>query len=222
MTQYTAHPSAIIDLTAQIGAGTMIGANVVIGPDTIIGVECDIQAQAVIGANPFTKAGQDRPLQAIVIGDRCRIGVGAVIQNGIVRQTTIGVGCWINNLCNIGHDVQLGDRVVMGLSSSISGHSTIGAEVRIGPGCTLNNRSDVGARAVVGIGSLVLHPVAAGTTVMGRPAEERSAHLAQARALRVAAGQDQTSRQITRGQGSRLRRLATHWGRRLWWRILKR
>ena len=87
---------------------------------------------------------------------------------------------------------------MLGLSSTVPGHSNVGDRGRIGPGSTSTNRSEVGADAIIGIGSLVLHPIAAGTTVPGIPAELRLS-LDNARRFRELSKDKRSHRKITGG-----------------------
>lgn len=187
---------------AQIGAGTEIGAFVFVGPNVRIGENCLIESGACLGALPFSKSHHGTAadeLEPIIVGDNCRIGSNSVVQYGVERPTFFEEQVWINHSCSIGHDVQVGARTLVGLMSSISGHSTIGRDVRIGPGSTLNNRSVVGERATIGIGSLVLHEIAADATVLGRPAVDRAEYLAEQKHLRSLSGNIRESRPITGG-----------------------
>ena len=104
----------------------------------------------------------------------------------------------IRDRCNIGHDVQLGENVTVGLATSISGHSNIGDNVKIGPGCTLNNRSNVADNSTIGIGSLLLHKVHPGVVVLGRPAVPRDEYLSREKKLRSILGDIRSSRKITK------------------------
>ena len=221
MNKTTIHPSAQIHPDAVIGDGTTVGANVVIGADVVIGCNCWISAGAVIGARPYVLSKEDGALFPIEIADDVLIGSNATVQYGISRPTRIGRGSWINHTCAVGHDVWFGEDVRLGLSSTVSGHSSIGDRVKIGPGSTLTNRSEVGADAQIGIGSLVLHPVEVGSTVMGRPAEPRADHLEAARRLREMLGMERAERRIT-GGGKRYARFVPRRLKYLIKRILRK
>jgi UDP-3-O-[3-hydroxymyristoyl] glucosamine N-acyltransferase len=198
------HPSAQVHSEAVIGPRTTIDACVVIGPNVTIGEDCTICSGAVIGAPPFANAKGS--LFDIEIGSGTLIGCNTTIQYGVSRSTKIGQKCWVNHGCCLGHDIQIGNDVQLGLSTTISGHSEVGDGVKIGPGCTLTNRSQVGDRATIGIGSLVLHPVRPGTTVLGRPAEPRDQYLKATHSLRELLDIERPSSRIT-GGGNRIFRM---------------
>ncbi len=195
-------PSAVVHPSAKIGPGTFIGAKAVIGANVQIGAGCKIQAGSIIGAAPFVTPPPET-LFPVIIEDGAEIGSLCSVQFGAKGPTRIGAGSRINHHCAIGHDVDMGAGVQVGLMTTISGHSEIGERARIGPGCNLTNRSVIGHDAIVGIGSLVLHPVDGGTTVMGRPAELRDRQVAASRRLRELLDMERPSRRVT-GHGNRL------------------
>ena len=77
------HPSAVIDASAQIGAGAAIGPFVVIGADVVIGVRARIASHVSIAAH--ARIGDDALiLQGVRIGARVRIGQRAIFQPNCV------------------------------------------------------------------------------------------------------------------------------------------
>lgn len=122
-----------------VGDGTVIGKNciiypgVVIYPGMIIGDNVIIHANAVIGSDGFGNAPQpDGTWQKIehmgnvIIGDDCEIGAGTTIDRAEFESTVIGKGVKIDNLCQIAHNVEIGDNTVMAAQCGIAGSSKIG------------------------------------------------------------------------------------------------
>jgi len=90
-----------------------------------------------------------------------------------------GAGVVIGETSEIGDDVVLYQGVVLGGTSmeKKKRHPTIGHNVVIGAGAILLGGIEVGEGAKVGAGSVVVHPVPIGTTVVGipaRPVEKRT------------------------------------------------
>ena len=165
------HPKAIIDPQAKIHNSSIISAYVVILGKVKIHENCHIGEFTKIGSLPVV----DNKINKTIINDveikkGSVIGSNVVIQAGATKTTKIGRNCRINHNSSIGHDVEIGDDCFIGLNNSISGYSKIGNNVKSGPGCTFNNRSSVGNNSVIGIGSLVLHPIQDNQVVIGRPA----------------------------------------------------
>ncbi len=133
------HSSAVIDETAQIGAGCQIDAGVVVGKNVKIGRQCHLRANAVIG-------------DGVEMGDGCIIG-----ENASVLFTKMGHKVYIYPGARIGQDgfgfamspergpmkvPQLG-RVLIGNDVEIGANTTVdrGAmgDTIIGDGCRIDN-----------------------------------------------------------------------------------
>lgn len=175
MNNFKIHPKAYVAENVTLGDDVRILANAVVNSHVKIGKGSIISEGAVIGAFPYADIGNNG-LFSVNIGENTFIGCNVVIQNGVERNTLIGNNCWINHLCNIGHDVIIADDVKIGLSSSVSGFTEIQDNVSIGPGCTLNNRSFVGYSSKIGIGSLLMHHLQPNVTAIGRPAIDINLH----------------------------------------------
>ena len=155
------HPSAIVHDTAYVF------------PDCIVGKNSRIQAGAKIGTLGLTmiERGKRRPAEGIVIIEEgVEIGPNTVVHRGEKGNTIIRKFTFIGALCNIGHDVEIGEYCEIGPLSLLSGHVKVGDWVRIAPGVTVDNRIKIGEKAFLGEGSLVRHDVPPGKTVVGRPA----------------------------------------------------
>lgn len=204
----------VIEEDCQLGDNVTIEEFVVLKTGTIIGHNCHIHAGAKIGAPAFDFKSSTGPRKRthqkglIIIGNNVDIGFNTVIQRGVEGNTIIGENTYINNLCNIGHDVQIGKGCTIGLGTRMSGYTEIGEAARIAPGVTIMNRVKIGRDAFVGIGSLVLHDVGNGAKVTGRPAIELAKHKAERKALKKVLGLDPNTQAI-----------ATK--KRLWQRIVK-
>lgn len=169
-------PGAVIGAGAEIGDRVRIGANAVIGPGVAIGHDCEIGANAsishayvgdgvtilpgaAIGQPGFGFASSARghvkipQLGRVIIQDGVEIGAATTIDRGALGDTVIGEGAKIDNLVQIGHNVQVGRHVILVSQVGIAGSSTIGDfavlggqvgiadHVTIGPGARLAARS---------------------------------------------------------------------------------
>lgn len=106
----------------------------------------------------------------VTIGDNVDISAGTVIQCGRTRHTHIDDYTFINQLCGIGHDVQIGKRCIIGMGVMISGYAEIGDNVQIDPDSYITNRVKVGDNSRIRIGSLVIRDIPKDSDVVGRPA----------------------------------------------------
>ena len=152
---------AVIGHHAVVGAHAFVGAGVVIGegsrlaprvtlmPGTRLGARCLLHSGVVIGADGFGFAPTQgrwekiEQLGGVQIGDDVEIGANTCIDRGALDDTVIGAGVKLDNLIQIGHNVQIGDH------SAMAGCVGIAGSARIGSGCT------VGGGAIV-LGHLAL------------------------------------------------------------------
>jgi UDP-3-O-[3-hydroxymyristoyl] glucosamine N-acyltransferase len=169
-------PGVVIGPAAEIGDRVRIGANAVIGPGVAIGHGCEIGSNASIShayigdrvtilpgaaigqpgfgfatsSNGHVKIPQ---LGRVIIQDGVEIGAATTIDRGALGDTVIGEGAKIDNLVQIGHNVQIGRHVVLVSQTGIAGSSVvadfavlggqvgIADHVRIGAGARLAARS---------------------------------------------------------------------------------
>lgn len=173
-------PAAVIaDHNVVIGAQAVIEAGVVITERVVIGENTIVRANSVIGAPGFEYKrfpGGLLPVihdGEVIVGQFVEIGAGSVIGQGFhLNQTRISNHTKLDNLVSIAHGSKIGERVLIGAGSVISGSVEIDDDVYIGPGATLSNGISIGKECVVVLGSVVFKDVESGKRVMGSPARE--------------------------------------------------
>ena len=122
-----------------IGAGTTIGKDCIIYPGVhifpgmVIGDRVILHAGCIIGDDGFGNAPQPdgswekiEHLGNVVIGDDVEIGSNTTVDRAQMESTIIGNGVRIDNLCQIAHNVVIGDHTVMAAQVGIAGSTTIG------------------------------------------------------------------------------------------------
>lgn len=199
-------PNAVIGAGAEIGTRCRIGANVVIGHGVVLGDDCLIGANAtvqfaIIGSRvniyPGARIGQDGfgfamgaqghlkvpQLGRVMIGDDVEIGANTTIDRGAGPDTVIGVGCMIDNLVQIGHNVQLGRGCVIVAQVGISGSTRFGDFVAAGGQSGFAGHLKIGAGAKIAAQGGVIGDIDAGATVGGTPAISRIEWLRQVATL---------------------------------------
>lgn len=178
---------AVIGAGAQLGDGAWIGANVVIGEGVTIGAatrvcanaslsHCDIGSRCLI--YPGARIGQpgfgfevdaSGPLKMpqlgrVIIEDDVEVGANTTVDRGAGPDTIIGRGTMIDNLVQIGHNVEIGkgciivaqvgiagsskleDYVVLGGQVGVAGHLTIGTGAQVAAQSGVNKAIPAGAR----------------------------------------------------------------------------
>jgi UDP-3-O-[3-hydroxymyristoyl] glucosamine N-acyltransferase len=133
-------PLCVIEKGAQVGAGSWLKSHVTVGADCSIGEHCILHAGVVIGADGFGFAPIDgrwekiEQLGAVRIGNHVEIGANSCVDRGALEDTVIGDGVKLDNLVQIGHNVQVGDHTAMAGCVGVAGSAVIGAHCTLGGG----------------------------------------------------------------------------------------
>ena len=186
-------PYAVIGPEVEIGAGCDIGPHVVIGRGVvvgegtkigsgaslshcIVGKRCQLHAGARIGNRGFgftldPEGYMDVPqLGRVIIGDAVEIGANSTIDRGAGPDTVIGSGARIDNLIQIGHNVEIGKGCVLVAQSGVAGSSKLGDYVMVGAQGGIAGHLTIGKGAQIAAQSGVMRDVPAGLRVCGAPA----------------------------------------------------
>ena len=174
----------IIHENVTIGAGTVIGHHCIIYPGVVIypgmkiGDNVILHANCVIGSDGFGNAPQPdgswkkiEHLGNVVIGDNVEIGSGTTVDRAEMESTIIGNGVRIDNLCQIAHNVVIGENTVMAAQCGVAGSAIIGkncifaGQVGIMGHIKIADNTTVGAQA--GIAGAVRK---SGQVLIGSPA----------------------------------------------------
>lgn len=204
-------PGVVIAAGASVGARTRIAANSVIEKGVQIGADCRIGPLCVIShahvgdrvtLHPGVKIGQDGfgfapdsqghvkmpQLGRVLIGDGCDIGANTTIDRGAGPDTVIGPGCWIDNLVQIGHNVQIGRGSIIVAQSGIAGSTRLGDFVTLGAQAGIAGHLTIGPGARIAAQSGVMNNIEAGETVVGAPAQPAKSFFRQVAILQKMAG----------------------------------
>lgn len=136
-------PLCVVERGAVIGAHTVLKARVTVGEACIVGARCVLHSGVVVGADGFgfaPHAGRWEKIEqlgAVRIGDDVEIGANTCIDRGTLGDTVIGHGVKLDNLIQIGHNVQVGDHTAMAGCVGVAGSARIGAHCTIGGGAVV-------------------------------------------------------------------------------------
>ncbi len=189
------HPTAVVDASARIHDNAYIGPfcivdkNCTVGEDTIIYGNAHLYSNTQIGRNVIIHSGvvigadgfgfektEDGRLNkflhygGVIVEDDVEVGANTCIDRGTLSSTIIGRGTKIDNLVQIGHNVEIGENcAVIGLSV-FSGGVKAHRGAWIAPGSSVREKIVLGENSTVGLGGVVVKHVEPGTTVYGNPA----------------------------------------------------
>ncbi len=181
----TIRPGCHVGPGVHIGRGTILDANVVLYPEVVVGEDCHLQAgvvvrekcrlgnrvivqpNAVIGSDGFGFAPDGERYEKIpqvgivVIEDDVEIGACTCIDRAALGETRISQGCKLDNLVQIGHNVQVGPHTVMAGQTGIAGSTIIGRH------CTFGGQSGSAGHLRIGDNVTVAGKGAIGTDTEG-------------------------------------------------------
>jgi UDP-3-O-[3-hydroxymyristoyl] glucosamine N-acyltransferase len=169
-----------------IGEGTIIGKNCTINPgvkiyhECIIGDNVTIHAGTVIGSDGFGFAPQSDSefmkipqIGNVVIEDNVEIGANVAIDRATMGSTIIRKGVKIDNLIQIGHNVEIGENTVMAGQTGIAGSSKIGKNCMFGGQVGIAGHIKVANGTRIGAQGGILGDIKEeNTTIIGSPAIE--------------------------------------------------
>jgi UDP-3-O-[3-hydroxymyristoyl] glucosamine N-acyltransferase len=185
-------PGAVVEQDVVIGVGSWIGPGAIICQGSEIGAWVRIGPGAVIGSEGFGYLPRPqgpkkvRQIGVVRIGDHVEIGANTCIDRATLGATVIGRLTKIDNLVQIGHNVRLGEGVLIAGQTGVAGSTVIGDGAMLGGQVGIADHVAVGSRAKVAAGSGVARDVSTGAEVAGYPARTRGDWLREvARASRA-------------------------------------
>jgi UDP-N-acetylglucosamine acyltransferase len=173
------HPAAIVEAGATVGPGCVIGPFACVGPDVVLAEGVELKAHAIVtgwtqvGAGtvvfPFAVVGevpQDLKYAGertrLIVGARCRIREGATLNTGTAGGggiTRVGDDCLLMTGAHVGHDAQLGNRVILANQAAIAGHCILGDDVIVGGLSGIHQFVRIGRGAIIGAVTMVTNDV---------------------------------------------------------------
>ncbi|SMF66688.1 UDP-3-O-[3-hydroxymyristoyl] glucosamine N-acyltransferase [Paenibacillus uliginis N3/975] len=179
--------NSFIGKNVFIGENCFIHPNVTISKDTVIGNNVIIHSGSVIGSDGFGYEWDgERHVKIphvgnIVIFDDVEIGANTTIDRGTIDSTIIGKGTKIDNLVQIGHNVQIGEHCLIVATSGIAGSTTIGNHVTLAGGCGITGHVSIGDHSIILARTCVgkdLPPKSVVSGIYARPHKEQLKELA--------------------------------------------
>lgn len=172
-------PHVYIGENVTIEANTVIYSGVKIYPNTIIGKNCIFHSGVVIGAEGFGFAPQKDgsyknipQLGNVIIEDDVCIGANSTVDRATIGSTILRQGVKLDNLIQIGHNVEIGKHTVVAAQVGIAGSSKIGEYCAVGGQSGIAGHIEIANKTRIGGKTGVNATITEeNTTVQGYPAQ---------------------------------------------------
>ncbi|HZY04073.1 MAG TPA: UDP-3-O-(3-hydroxymyristoyl)glucosamine N-acyltransferase [Anaeromyxobacteraceae bacterium] len=191
------HPGVYLGAGARVGEDCLLYPNAVVREGCLVGNRCILQPGCVVGSDGFGFAfdlegeGGSGPRHykvpqagIAVIEDDVELGANTCVDRATLGRTVVGRGAKLDNLVQIGHNVQVGPLCLLAGQTGIAGSTRIGMGAVFGGQAGAINHLEIGAGARFGAQSGVVGDVPAGETYTGYPAIPHAEWLRSSAALR--------------------------------------
>ena len=178
-------PNVCIGEYTHVGAYTRLEAGVVLGSNVTVGNDCVLHPNVVlydgvsigsrvilhvgvcIGADGFGYVRHDLGYQkfpqigTVVLEDDIEIGAYTCVDRAALGRTRIGSGTKLDNMVHVGHNCDIGERVVIAAQTGISGSvvieddAVIGGQVGFGDHTRVQKGAIIGSKAGILPGKIV-------------------------------------------------------------------
>jgi UDP-3-O-[3-hydroxymyristoyl] glucosamine N-acyltransferase len=156
------YPQCYIGDNVVIGEGTKLYPGVKIYEGCRVGKNCILHAGVVIGADGFGFAPKEDGTFAkiphlgnVIIEDNVELGANTCVDRAKTDSTIVRSGVKLDNLIQVGHNVEIGSNTVMSAQVGIAGTTKVGSNcfvggqvgfadhITIGNGCKIGSQSGI-------------------------------------------------------------------------------
>ncbi len=173
------HPTALVDASAQLGAGVEIGPYCIVGSGVVIGAGTNLQAHVVVGNDtvigernrvfPYASIGQASQDKKDREDDETRLEIG---DENVLREfvtlnrgssdggiTRIGHRNWIMAYCHVAHNCMLGDEIVMSNGTALAGYVRVENAAYLGGYTAIHQFCAIGELVMTGAHTMISQDV---------------------------------------------------------------
>ena len=133
------YPNVYIGDNVTIGDNVILFSGAKIYSDTVIGDNCVIHSSAILGADGFGFAPNEKgefikvpQTGNVIIEDNVDVGAATSIDRATLGSTIIRKGVKLDNHIQIAHNVEIGKNTVIAAQTGIAGSTKIGENCMIG------------------------------------------------------------------------------------------
>ncbi len=165
---------------ASVGEDSVLHSNVVVRERCSIGRRVILASGVIIGTDGFgyrpspdgRGIAKVPHIGTVEIEDDVEIGANSCVDRGKFGATRIGASTKIDNLCQIGHNCEIGRCVVISGLTGIAGSTKVGDGAQIGGGCGIADHLNIGRGVRLAARSGVMSDIPDGETWGGFPAQD--------------------------------------------------
>jgi UDP-3-O-[3-hydroxymyristoyl] glucosamine N-acyltransferase len=171
-------PNTFVGDNSKIGNNTRIFSGVNIYRESVIGNDCTIHSGVVIGADGFGFAPNSEnnyqkvpQIGNVIIEDHVEIGAGTCVDRATLGSTIVHKGVKLDNLVQVGHNVEIGDNTVIAAQTGIAGSAKLGKNMMVGGQVGIVGHISLADGTLIGAQSGVPKTIKKeGTVLLGSPA----------------------------------------------------
>ncbi len=186
----------VVEAGAQIGDDTVLGPQVYVGRNAKVGKDCRLYPQVVVredcvigdrvvvnsgtvigsdgyGFSTDAKTGKHRKVPQVgnvILEDDVEIGSNVSIDRGTTGATLIGAGTKVDNLVQLGHNVQTGRNCLIVALAGVSGSTKLGNQVVVAGQAGIVGHITIGDGAIITAQTGVMNDVEPKAVLFGTPA----------------------------------------------------
>ena len=171
------YPHVYIGDNVTIGDGTVLYAGVKVYAHCVVGAQCILHAGVVIGADGFgfepDAQGVNQKIPQIgnvIIEDDVEIGANTTIDRAMMGSTVVRRNAKIDNLVQIGHNVEVGESTFLCAQVGIAGSSKIGSHCVLAGQVGVAGHIEIADNTVFGAQTGVPNSIKKPGMYMGYPA----------------------------------------------------
>lgn len=172
------HAHVVVGRDVAIGSDTVIHPHVVLYRNVVLGDRVVLHAGVRIGVDGFGYASTSSGIERIphvgscIIGDDVEIGANTCVDRGTIGATSVGEGTKLDNLVQLGHNVEVGPNCLMAAQVGIGGSTRIGARTTWGGQSGAIDHMVIPEGVMVAGKAAITHDVKPGEVVAGFPARK--------------------------------------------------
>ena len=171
------YPNVYIGDNVTIGDNVILFSGAKIYSDTIIGDNCVIHSSAILGADGFGFAPNEKgefikvpQTGNVIIEDNVDVGAATSIDRATLGSTIIRKGVKLDNHIQIAHNVEIGKNTVIAAQTGIAGSTKIGENCMIGGQVGIVGHITIGNNVKIQAQSGIGRNVKDNETLQGSPA----------------------------------------------------